>query len=62
MSAFIERIVHHPKTTISGVALGGVFYYLLGSWHCQLPSNATDWIKWATVVGPTLLGMLSKDA
>ncbi len=61
LSVVLERILGHPKTTLTGAALGAVFWYLLGSWHCQLPANAVDWIKWATIVGPTVLGMLAKD-
>lgn len=61
MKALLQRLTQHPKTTIAGVGLGAVFYYVLDSWHCQMPSGATGWFAWVVVAGPVVLGMIAKD-
>ena len=58
MDAVVNRLTHW-KTTAAGVGIGGAVYYVLTSWHCQLPS---DWLAWGLTAAPAVLGMLSKDA
>lgn len=57
----VERATAHWKTSAAGIGLGAAIWYALNSWHCQLPTDSIDWIKWASTAGPVILGLLSKD-
>ena len=46
------------KTTGPGVAISGILVYVFNSMGCVLPSN---WMMYAVVAAPTILGLLSKS-
>ena len=59
MDSLKARLTHWP-TTGAGVALAGVAWWMLNSFHCQLPQDQTDWVKYLVSAAMALQGALSK--
>ena len=57
MNFLLGRIANW-KTTVGGAGISSIFWYVFNSLECKAPA---DWMIWAVIAAPTILGMLGKD-